>query len=179
MVKEVVYAKHLIQTRVIYMFFGSHFVLFPWQRVAADIWDNFFCNAEATIYLLVWKKTVVKVERKKSACTVVSGLKIKERNVFKMCFIWWQICVGSEVAHTQQLRGQRASTVVFLPMVSSTTATTSLHALLPAGHLQYHVLIKHCKLSVTSSALIFFRVESCQWLKNWHSSGFPARRLAL
>ena len=26
---------------------------------------------------------------------------------------------------------------------------------------------------------IFFRVESYQWLKNWHSSGYPARRLAL
>ena len=25
----------------------------------------------------------------------------------------------------------------------------------------------------------FFRVESYQWLKNWHSSGYPARRLAL
>ena len=25
----------------------------------------------------------------------------------------------------------------------------------------------------------FFRVESYQWLQNWHSSGFPARRLAL
>ena len=25
----------------------------------------------------------------------------------------------------------------------------------------------------------FFRVESFQWLKNWHSSGYPARRLAL
>ena len=25
----------------------------------------------------------------------------------------------------------------------------------------------------------FFGVESCQWLKNWHSSGYPARRLAL
>ena len=25
----------------------------------------------------------------------------------------------------------------------------------------------------------FFGVESYQWLKNWHSSGYPARRLAL
>ena len=25
----------------------------------------------------------------------------------------------------------------------------------------------------------FFRVESYQWLKNWHSSGYPARRLAM
>ena len=25
----------------------------------------------------------------------------------------------------------------------------------------------------------FFRVESYQWLKNWHSSGYPVRRLAL
>ena len=25
---------------------------------------------------------------------------------------------------------------------------------------------------------IFFGVESYQWLKNWHSSGYPARRLA-
>ena len=25
----------------------------------------------------------------------------------------------------------------------------------------------------------FFRVESYQWLTNWHSSGYPARRLAL
>ena len=25
----------------------------------------------------------------------------------------------------------------------------------------------------------FFQVESYQWLKNWHSSGYPARRLAL
>ena len=25
----------------------------------------------------------------------------------------------------------------------------------------------------------FFRVKSYQWLKNWHSSGYPARRLAL
>ena len=24
----------------------------------------------------------------------------------------------------------------------------------------------------------FFRVKSYQWLKNWHSSGYPARRLA-
>ena len=24
-----------------------------------------------------------------------------------------------------------------------------------------------------------FGVESYQWLKNWHSSGYPARRLAL
>ena len=24
-----------------------------------------------------------------------------------------------------------------------------------------------------------FRVESYQWLQNWHSSGYPARRLAL
>ena len=27
--------------------------------------------------------------------------------------------------------------------------------------------------------LDFFGVESYQWLKNWHSSGYPARRLAL
>ena len=26
---------------------------------------------------------------------------------------------------------------------------------------------------------IFFGVESFQWLQNWHSSGYPARRLAL
>ena len=25
----------------------------------------------------------------------------------------------------------------------------------------------------------FSRVQSYQWLKNWHSSGYPARRLAL
>ena len=25
----------------------------------------------------------------------------------------------------------------------------------------------------------FFGAESYQWLKNWHSSGYPARRLAL
>ena len=25
----------------------------------------------------------------------------------------------------------------------------------------------------------YFGVESYQWLKNWHSSGYPARRLAL
>ena len=25
----------------------------------------------------------------------------------------------------------------------------------------------------------FFKVKSYQWLKNWHSSGYPARRLAL
>ena len=25
----------------------------------------------------------------------------------------------------------------------------------------------------------FFGVELYQWLKNWHSSGYPARRLAL
>ena len=29
------------------------------------------------------------------------------------------------------------------------------------------------------SRLDFFGIESYQWLKNWHSSGYPARRLAL
>ena len=33
--------------------------------------------------------------------------------------------------------------------------------------------------SNSTCAGIFFGVESYQWLKNWHSSGYPARRLAL
>ena len=82
----------------------------------------------------------------------------------------------------------------FLIIVSQHTHLFDLYVIFFITVTQHTLLFDDCLAGLTVKASAsgaedpgfesffrqdFFQVESYQWLRNWHSSGYPARRLAL
>ena len=72
----------------------------------------------------------------------------------------------------------------FCSDVPEASQHSCLHPSSQSKHRLVGLMVKSSALaadlgSIPLSTQIFFEVESHQWLKNWYSSGYPARRLAL